>query len=122
MNKHFWIIFLCIVSCTEKAKIKPSNSKKDSITIVQINRCDNYSITKATALDFVNAHVKSHDAILKDTLLYRKQNGIIQLPLNNKQLATFTDTLLGTDDTNVREYKYEGQYKNIGYYFVSGLF
>jgi hypothetical protein len=122
MNKLLIVMLTIFISCSQQTKQKNKAIVKYSSTFIHDEPCDNYTITKATTVDFTYANARYRNLILNDTLVYGKQNGIIKLPLKNKQQVVFTDTLQGTDDTNVREYKYEGQYKNVGYYFVSGLF
>ena len=96
-----------------------SNSKD-----VAIDSLQTFSITNATANDFNIAKSKSKDKILYDTITFKKVNGEIKLPVNRKwkPFVAFTDTLLNTDETDIREFQYLGQFDKIGFYIVGGSF
>lgn len=89
-----------------------------------IDSLQTFSITNATADDLNIAKSKSKDKILYDTITFKKVNGEIKLPVDRKwkPFVTFTDTLLNTDETDIREYKYLGQFDKIGFYIVCGSF
>jgi len=91
---------------------------------VAIDSLHTFSITIATADDFNIAKSKSKDKTLYDTTIFKKINGEIKLPVDSKwkPFVTFTDTLLKTDDTDIREYQYLGQFDKIGFYIVGGSF
>lgn len=91
---------------------------------VTIDSLQTFSITNATANDFNTAKSKSRDKILYDTTTFKKVNGEIKLLIDRKwkPLITFTDTLLKTDETDIREYQYLGQFDKIGFYIVVGSF
>ncbi len=117
------ILYLTIIvsSCKEKSTTKSSEtSSKKTLT----DSLQNFSITKVTEYDFLKAKGKLQDQILYDTALYKKNKGIIKLPTEEKwhPFVVFTDTLTNTDDTNVRQYHYFGQLKEIGFYIIEGNF
>ncbi|MCB9044130.1 MAG: hypothetical protein H6554_10250 [Chitinophagales bacterium] len=91
---------------------------------VTIDSVQTFSITNATADDFKTAKSKSRDKILYDTTTFKKVNGEIKLPVDRKwkPFVTFTDTLLNTDETDIREYQYLGQFDKIGFYIIGGSF
>ncbi|MES2560484.1 MAG: hypothetical protein V4590_12125 [Bacteroidota bacterium] len=83
-----------------------------------------FSITTATADNFLKAKKTYTDQTLYDTATYKKVNGAIRLPVDEKwrPFVLFTDTLLHTDNSNIREYYYVGQFDKIGFYIVGGSF
>lgn len=83
-----------------------------------------FSITKSTIDEFEKANSKFKDQLNHDTTIIKKVKGEINLPLNRKwkPLKTFKDTLIETDDTEIREFQYLGQFENIGIYVVGGSF
>lgn len=128
MIRHLiFLVMIILLSC-----------KKDSQTTEQVQRHDSLSngtskpteISKqfefsvATEQDFIKAKAKFKDKLTQDTINFPKINGEIKLPIegNKPTQLSFRDTLLHTDDENIREYKYEGQFKQIDHYVVSGTF
>ncbi len=102
------------------------NSHLDARNRMEKNRPTNdslneYSITKATADDFN----KAKKAFINKTDYYTKKikkvNGKIILPVEEK-LVSFTDTLLDTDNSDIRQYEYIGQFSEIGFYIIKGVF
>jgi hypothetical protein len=91
---------------------------------VTIDSLQTFSITNVTPDDFNIAKSKLKDKILYDTITFKKINGEIKLPVDRKwkPFVTFTDTLLNTDETDIREYQYLGQFDKIGFYIVGGSF
>jgi hypothetical protein len=83
-----------------------------------------FSITNATADDFNKAKKSFIDKTLYDTTTFKKVNGEIKLPVDEKwrPFVTFTDTLLNTDNSDIRQYYYVGQFEKIGFYIVGGGF
>jgi len=85
-----------------------------------------FSITKATELDFDAAKELSmkYPKIDTTTIDIEKVDGELKLPLERKwkPYASFTDTLVDSDDTDIREFWYLGEFKEIGYYLVGGSF
>jgi hypothetical protein len=85
-----------------------------------------YTLDTATRVDFEKAKKNSPEAFTADTANFRKENGILSLRIKGEWqlLASFRDTLSApeTDDTDIREYKYLGQFKPINKYVVAGYF
>ncbi len=113
-------LVMLLVSCGQKqqAAVPVSNSHPLLIDSIQA-----LSITNATAEDFLKAKQVYQEKTVFDTTVYRKYNHALRLPLYNKSRPLILkDTLVHTDDTEVRTYKYLGQFEKIGFYIVSGLF
>ena len=83
-----------------------------------------FLIEQATNEDFQKAKNQFQDSFLQDTQHIRKVDGAIRLKTKRgwNPYVVFTDTLLDTDDDEIREYKYLGQYKELDKYLVSGSF
>ncbi len=79
---------------------------------------------QATIDDFNRAKQFFVDRILYDTATYKKVNGEVKLPIAEgwNPFVSFTDTLLDTDESEVRQYYYVGQFEKIGFYIVKGSF
>lgn len=118
------IIFLVVLitACRQKSPSVAKVSVENSSTT--IDSLQKFSITKATAEDFLKAKKAYKDKILIDTTTFNKANGEIKLPIKEcwEPFVIFRDTLLNTDDTGIREYRYLGQFDKLGFYIVSGLF
>ena len=119
------IIYLTILlsACGQK------NGTNETLTLnkataVSIDSLQPFSITNATADDFLNAKKVYIDHTLYDTTAFKKNEGKIKLPINEKwrPFVIFTDTLPANDETGVREYKYLGQFEKAGFYIVGGSF
>lgn len=110
-----------LLSCKEKSTTK--NSETLSKTTLN-DSLQNFSITKVTKDDFLKAKKRYQSQILYDTVVFKKVNGIIKLPTEEKWVpfVIFTDTLTNTDATDIRQYHYLGQFKKIGFYIVEGNF
>ncbi|NEU06840.1 hypothetical protein GZH53_00815 [Flavihumibacter sp. R14] len=115
-------LVVLITACKQNSPSVDKVSVEDSST--SIDSLQNFSITNATAEDFSKANKAYKDKTLFDTTTFNKANGEIKLPIKEgwKSFVIFRDTLLNTDDTEIREYKYLGQFDKIGFYIVSGLF
>jgi hypothetical protein len=116
------ILTVLLTACGQKTQSVDnslSESKEKSIDSLQT-----FSITKATADDFKKAKKSFVDKTLYDSTTFKKMNGEIKLPIEEKwrPFVTFTDTLLNTDELDVRQYYYVGQFNKIGFYIVSGSF
>lgn len=118
----FTFILTTIISFGQNSQ-SADNILSDS-KVVTIDSSQTFSITNATADDFKTAKSKAQDKILYDTISFKKVNGEIKLPVDRKwkPFVTFTDTLLNTDETDIREYQYFGQFDKIGFYIIGGSF
>jgi hypothetical protein len=96
-----------------------ADNKKGAIDSLQT-----FSITNATTDDFNNAKKAYKEKTLFDTTNYKKVNGVIKLPIERmwNPFVAFKDTLLKTEETDIREYQYFGQFEKIGFYIVGGTF
>jgi hypothetical protein len=117
-----FILTILLIACGQKTQsvdYSPSESKGISIDSLRT-----FSITKATADDFIKAKKSFVDKTLYDTASFRKVNGEIKLPVDEKwrPFVTFTDSLINTDISDFRQYYYVGQYEKIGFYIVIGSF
>jgi len=85
-----------------------------------------FSITKSSLKDHVKAVKTYKDQLIQDTIMFKKENGILELPLIQPHYppsVIFTDTLVEDGEAfEGREYNYLGQYKKIGFFLVEGHF
>jgi len=121
LHKAYFVTFL-LAACGQNSQSADSNLTES--TIKPSDSLQAFSITKATADDYNKAKRLFIDKTLYDTTTFRKVNGEIKLPVDEmwKPFVTFKDTLLNTDDSEVREYNYVGQFEKIGFYIVGGSF
>ena len=128
MIRHFYIVFIMILlSCKKDSQTTEKAQQVDSLsngTSKPIESPKQFEFTVATEQDFIKAKAKFKDKLTQDTINFPKINGEIKLPIEGHKPTqlSFRDTLLNTDDENIREYKYEGQFKDIDHYVVSGTF
>jgi hypothetical protein len=117
-----FILTILLVACGQNPQSSEKTSTENKETA--IDSLQTFSITKASADDFNKAKKTFKDKILYDTTTFRKVNGEIKLPVEEKwrPFVTFIDTLLNTDDSDVRQYFYVGQFDKIGFYIVGGSF
>jgi len=117
-----FILTILLTACGQNSQSVDNSSTNDKAT--NIDSLQTFSITKATATDFNKAKKIYIDKTFYDTTTYRKVNGEIKLPVDEKwrPFVTFNDTLLNTDNTDVRQYNYIGQFDKIGFYIVGGSF
>ena len=123
MTRHLIVYLTIFISACGQNSQSADNILTDS-KAVTIDSLQTFSITNATADDFKTAKSKAQDKILYDTTIFKKVNGEIKLPVDRKwkPFVTFTDTLLNTDETDIREYQYLGQFNKIGFYIIGGSF
>ncbi|WP_205499723.1 hypothetical protein [Rufibacter psychrotolerans] len=83
-----------------------------------------FRIEQATSAQFDAAKSRFNDPFRQDTLLIRKKQGVLRIPTRRlaQPYVVFTDTLVGTDEVDAREFRYAGQYPTIGHYLVTGAF
>ena len=91
------------------------------MVFAQTHGVNKFSITNANAEDFKKAKRLLKDYIVYDTLRFKKIDKKIILPTEFNQ-TIYTDTFLDEDNAAVRGYEYVGQYKQIGFYIVHGMF
>lgn len=122
--KQIIIIFLTILTPSCNQNNKPIDVINTLTKEVNNDDVESFSIIEASAFEFELANSKYENPIVYDSITYKKKDGAINLPINSKwkPFVTFIDTLLKTDETEIREYYYMGQFKNIGFYLVSGTF
>lgn len=119
MKQLIIILFFFFAACRQDSHLLDntlSESNTDSLLI--------FSITRATVDDFNNAKKIFVDKTLYDTITFKKVNGEIKLPVDEKwkPFVVFKDTLLNTEELGVRQYYYVGQFEKIGFYIVGGSF
>lgn len=83
-----------------------------------------FNLTNAGKADFEKAKKEYKDSLIPDTLTIKKDHGQLRLKINQKwkPYIIFKDTLIGTDNDEIREFKYLGQYKELNHYLVEGRF
>lgn len=116
------ILTFLLAACGKNSQLVDRNSSEfNNMTYDSLHT---FSVTNATADDFNKAKKTFVDKTLYDTTTFRKVNGEIKLPIseNWRSFAIFTDTLLNTDESEVRQYYYVGQFEKIGFYIVEGNF
>lgn len=123
MNRHIIIYLTIFVSACGQNEATVENIESDNKEFVN-ESLQSFSITEVTSDEFEIAKSKSNDKTLYDTINFKKEDGEIKLPVdrNPKPFVIFKDTLSETDETDIREYQYFGQFDNIGFYIVAGRF
>lgn len=88
------------------------------------NNKDKIEIRRSSIEDYILYQHKKIglDIVNIDTNKIRKNNGFIQLNLNNNEMKVFRDTLVNTDNSDFREYKYLGSIDTINQYLLVGYF
>jgi hypothetical protein len=111
MKLIYCLLFL-LISCNSKSQ------ETDKIVI------QTFKIVESTFEEFKLAQSNFIDIQHYDTIKHQKKNGEIKLPINRKwnPFVIFHDTLLDTDESSIKNYKYIGQFDKIGYYIVVGNF
>ena len=117
------ILTILFATCGHKNATNEKN-KADNVVKISSDSLETFSINKATFDDFAKAKINFKDKTLYDTTTYKKKDGIIKLPIDEKwqPFVIYSDTLVNTDEGGIREYKYLGQFDNIGLYIVEGIF
>jgi hypothetical protein len=123
MKRQLLIYLTILLSACGK-----NSQSSDKILIdqsdVSIDSLKTFSITNVTINDFNKAKKAYLEKTLFDTITFKKVNGEIKLPVERKwkPFVIFKDTLLNTDNTDIKEYRYLGQFDKIGFYIVGGSF
>jgi hypothetical protein len=119
----FYVVIgsILLTGCKQSVKNHTLSKTTDSLSLPNTSS-EPFSITTASKNDFNRC--KQRDYITYDTLLFRKKNGTLKLPTSEKwkPFVIFSDSLVDSDDDKEREFRYLGQFKEIGYYIVSGNF
>jgi hypothetical protein len=117
------ILTILLVACGQSSQSDENPSIQNKKEIVN-DSLQTFSVTKTTVDDFNKAKNSFKDNTLYDTQAFKKINGEIKLPVDEKwqPFAIFKDTLLNTDDSGIRQYEYVGQFDKIGFYIVNGSF
>jgi hypothetical protein len=114
---------LTFIACGQK---NPANGKVlvENNVISLTDSLQTFTITKASIKDFTDAKKNYQDKTLYDTLAFKKRNGLIKLPIEEKwkPFITFNDTLVNTDNSDIKQYRYLGQFEKIGFYIIGGSF
>jgi hypothetical protein len=121
---------LFILGCTSQTVEQSSTNEAISVAATTKGEeekelpSSKYTIEQATEEDFRKAATKHTAGFSMGKDEARKVNGVINLKKNGewRPIEIFTDTLLNTDDPDIREYKYLGQNKDINKYLVAGSF
>lgn len=110
------------MACRENSKSTDKLPTEEKV--VDKNNFPSFTISKAKTEDFNNAKKSFIDKTVYDTIAFKKVNGEIKLPINEKwkPFVIFKDTLVNTDDSDIKEYYYAGQFEKIGFYIVGGIF
>ena len=123
MKRQLIIILTALISACGQSPEPTEKIESAEREIVQ-KSLETFSITETTAEEFELATSKFKDKTVYDSATFKKKDGEINLPVERKwkPFVTYRDTLLETDETEIREYKYIGQFEDIGYYIVGGSF
>ncbi|RDV11064.1 hypothetical protein DXT99_25430 [Pontibacter diazotrophicus] len=121
---------MVILSCTSQTGEQSSSNEANPVEATTQGKEEQelpslkYTIEQATEEDFSKAAAKHITGFSMGKYEARKVNGVINLKINGewKPIEAFTDTLLNTDDPDIREYKYLGQNKDLNKYLVAGSF
>lgn len=112
MTQQLFIAFLIVFSILENT----------ATGLAQNNIFYGFSISDATAVDYLNAQKSYKSKLIQDTMEHKKINGTITFP-TEKSFMKFTDIPVKyEDDADRKEYKYLGQFKNPGLYLLRGNF
>ncbi len=117
-----YILTFLLVACGQNSQSVEHDLSENKTTVN--DNLQTFSIIKATSDDYYKAKKSFVDKTLYDTITFRKINGEIKLPIDEKwrPFVTFTDTLLHSDESDVRQYYYHGQFDKIAFYIVEGSF
>ncbi|WP_242927595.1 hypothetical protein [Pontibacter vulgaris] len=121
---------LFILSCTSQTEEQAAANEAIPVkAIIQGKEekklpSSKYTIEQATEEDFIKAAAKPTIGFNMGKEEARKVKGVINLKINGewRSIEAFTDTLLNTDDPDIREYRYLGQNIDLNKYLVSGTF
>lgn len=113
------VIASCILLISCNRKNSQDNSNRKELSLAQP-----FSISKTTEQEYNYAVSKYSNRLLKDIEEHKKDSGIIQLPIERRwnPFVEFKDILPESDETGFKEYRYLGQFENIGFYLVQGYF
>jgi len=114
------IIYLTILLSACGQNLQSANTVLAENKKVAIDSLQTFSITNATTDDFNKAKKSYKERTLFDTTTYKKVNGVIKLPIERmwNPFVIFKDTLQKTEEIDIREYQYLGQFEKIGFYIV----
>ncbi|PSR55350.1 hypothetical protein AHMF7605_18475 [Adhaeribacter arboris] len=125
-------LFLLVISCHNRTdtltnKKTEENPAKTSITDKTNEKpvkTERYTLEPATKAAFDQAATRQPVSFKMGPEEARKENGVLVLKINQKwtPLEAFRDTLLNTDDPEIREYRYLGQNQALHQYLVAGSF
>lgn len=123
MKQLLNLIFTILLSFNSYKTYSCSLKLNKSNTIF-IDSIKPYLISNATITDFNKAKRTNLEKIQFDTLTIKKVNGKILLPIENdsNDFVVFSDSLIDINETDIKEYKYFGQFNNVGIYIVEGRF
>ena len=117
-------IWLVCTSCSDQTAEKTITDQtvRDSSSTINFSTDTSslYSLSNATGDEFSKAEINFKDKILYDSTNLHKNAGTIKMQTDSKTkpFVTFTDTLPNTDETEIRDYQYFGQFPEIGVYVV----
>ena len=111
-----------LAACGQNSQLGEPSLKNTKTT--SKDSLQTFSITKATAADFSKAKRAYVDKTRYDSTTFTKVGREIKLPIaeNGESIVRFKDTLVDTDESDVRQYKYIGRFEKIGFYIVGGDF
>jgi hypothetical protein len=121
-------LFFCIaisISTFGQQKTIKNKSNIDEQSIASGDSLQTFSFTKTTIEDFTKAKINYNDKFVQDSLIIKKVNGIIELPLHRPHYppsVVFKDTLVDIGETEERVFQYLGHFPDLDYYLVSGTF
>jgi hypothetical protein len=127
MTRHYLFIltiWLVWTSCSDQTteKTPPNGTGRDSSSVNSFpaDTSSLFSLSNVTADEFSKAKNSFKDKILYDSTTLRKKSDTLKIPTDNKikPFVIFTDTLPNTDETEIRDYQYFGQFPEIGVYIA----
>jgi len=116
------ILFAVLLSaCSQKQASNNTTSPESKATALH-DSLPSFSITNASAADFLKAEKSYKNKILYDTARVKKINGVIKLPIGKKgqSFMRYADTLPFNE--GYKKYQYIGQFESIGYYILEYCF
>lgn len=128
MNKLTLIIgIVLLIPCgqAEKKTNLENTCETEIITDTIEDTIQSFSIVNASQEDYLKAIKNYKDKFTADTTVIKKVNGVLEIPLvrpHYPHSVIFTDSLIETDDFEMREYRYLGQYKDLDIFLVEGIF
>lgn len=121
-------LFFCLaisISAFGQQNLAENKPDIDEQSIASGDSLQTFSFTKTTIEDFTKAKIKYNDKLVPDSLIIKKVNGTLELPLHRPHYppsVVFKDTFVDIGETEERVFQYLGHFPDLDYYLVSVTF